>query len=103
MGTNLAGFGSVFPHKATDGARSGRFWLRLSAQGHRWGPILGRFRLRLSAQRHRWGPIWLVSAPSFEIVRRGESFAVVDIAGLKWVEMDNHEDYQQAQEFFGGN
>jgi choline kinase len=41
--------------------------------------------------------------PCSQIVRAGESFGVVDITGLKWVEMDNHEDYKQAQEFFGGN
>jgi choline kinase len=35
-------------------------------------------------------------------VRSGERFGVVDITGLNWVEMDNHEDYQQAQSYFDG-
>jgi choline kinase len=35
------------------------------------------------------------------IVQQGEPFRVVDITGLKWVEMDNQADYDQALEYFG--
>jgi choline kinase len=35
-----------------------------------------------------------------EIIRAGAHFKTVDITGLRWVEMDNLEDYQQAQAYF---
>lgn len=36
-----------------------------------------------------------------EIVQAGEPFKTLDITGLHWVEMDNHEDYQLALKYFG--
>lgn len=34
------------------------------------------------------------------LVKKGHSFHAIDITGLKWVEIDTHEDYQKAQNFF---
>jgi choline kinase len=34
------------------------------------------------------------------IIVDGHKFKVVDITGLKWVEMDNHDDYAQAKAYF---
>jgi choline kinase len=36
-----------------------------------------------------------------EIIQTGVRFVPLDITGLKWVEMDTHEDYQQALHDFG--
>jgi len=36
-----------------------------------------------------------------EIIQQGAQFQALDITGLKWVEMDNHEDYQDALTHFG--
>lgn len=35
------------------------------------------------------------------IVRAGAPFKAIDITGLRWVEMDNLDDYRLAQEYFG--
>lgn len=34
------------------------------------------------------------------LVKEGVKFGAVDISGLKWVEVDTHEDYEKAQELF---
>ena len=34
------------------------------------------------------------------LVEKGVSFHAVDITGLKWVEIDTHQDYQKAQQLF---
>ncbi|MEJ0073716.1 MAG: phosphocholine cytidylyltransferase family protein [Candidatus Saccharibacteria bacterium] len=36
------------------------------------------------------------------IISEGAPFRTIDITGLHWVEMDNHDDYALAQKFFGG-
>ncbi|MEX2014535.1 MAG: phosphocholine cytidylyltransferase family protein [Candidatus Saccharimonadales bacterium] len=36
-----------------------------------------------------------------EIIQAGVDFKAIDITGLKWVEMDNRQDYEMAQSYFG--
>lgn len=55
---------------------------------------------RLLADKTNWQEYYEYAYD--DIIKRGVSpFKFVDISGLRWVEMDNLEDYNQAQKFFG--